>query len=224
MNKEILFNKFTSFVKDLNEVFGQKTKSIKMYNIVLQKLIELREEGKDISEKISQHTSILESFLKDNKDAIINQDVSLIVSKQVKYSDSIYIDIDMVLHHSEEKTAIWKHLLFLVSVCEPDSKAHETLNKLLKDDSEESRLIKSIASKLESPDIMEKLGSQNLSSNPFDMMQTLSSSGIMDSIMSGVSGDISKVNPKKLLGTMRNMLDAIASQIDEGEDTSEAKV
>jgi hypothetical protein len=224
MNKEILFNKFTSFVKDLNEVFGQKTKSIKMYNIVLQKLIELREEGKDISEKISQHTSILENFLKDNKDAIINQDVSLIVSKQVKYSDSIYIDIDMVLHHSEEKTAIWKHLLFLVSVCEPDSKAHETLNKLLKDDSEESRLIKSIASKLESPDIMEKLGSQNLSSNPFDMMQTLSSSGIMDSIMSGVSGDISKVNPKKLLGTMRNMLDAIASQIDEGEDTSEAKV
>ena len=38
--------------------------------------------------------------------------------------------------------------------------------------------------------------------------------------MGGVSGDISKVNPKKLLGTMRNMLDAIASQIDEGEDST----
>lgn len=218
MNNEILFNKFTSFVKDLNEVFGQKTKSIKMYNIVLQKLIELKEEGKDISDKVSQHTTILEKFLKDNRDAIINQDVSLIVSKQIKYSESIYIDIDMVLHHSEEKSAIWKHLLFLDSVCDPDSKAHETLNKLLQDDTEESRLIKNIASKLESPDIMGKLSSQNLSSNPFDMMQTLTSSGIMDSIMSGVSGDISKVNPKKLLGTMRNMLDAIASQIDEGTE------
>jgi len=224
MNREILFNKFTSFVRDLNEVFGQKTKSIKMYNIVLQKLVELRDEGKDISDKVLQHTTILEKFLRENKDAILKQDVSLIVSKQIKYSDSIYIDIDMVLHHSEEKTAIWKHLLFLESVCEPESKAHETLNKLLQDDSEESKLIKNIASKLESPDIMDKLGSQNLSANPFDMMQTLTSSGIMDSIMGGVSGDISKVNPKKLLGTMRNMLDAIASQIDEGEETSESKV
>jgi hypothetical protein len=216
--KEVLFLKFAQFVQDLNEVFGQKTKSIKMYNIVLQKLIELKNEGKDISDRIFPHTSVLEAFLRANKDAIMAQDASLIVSKQIKYSDSIYIDIDMVIHHSEEKTAIWKHLLLLESLTDPESNAKNILNKLIKEDTHEAKLIKNLASKLESPEIMEKLGGQNISANPFEMMQTLTSSGLMDSIMGGMTGDINKVNPKKLLGTMKNMLDMISSQMEDGED------
>lgn len=217
MNRELLFDKFVLFVQDLNEVFGQKTKSIKMYNIVLQKMVTMKQEGKDITDKITQHVNLLQEFLNSNKESILKQDTSLLVSKQLKYSDSIYIDVDMVLHHSEEKSAIWKHLLFLQSLVDPNSNAQEVLGKLLEDDSEESKLIKNIASKLESSDIMGKLGGQQMSSNPFDMIQTLTSSGIMDSLMGSVTGDIQKVNPKKLLGTMRNMLDAISAQIDDGE-------
>jgi hypothetical protein len=212
---DLLFNKFVQFVQDLNEVFGAKTKSIKMYNIVLQKLVELKEEGKqEVQDRVSQHLTILEKFLKDNNEAIMKQDVSLLVSKQVKYSDSIYIDIEMVLRHSDENSAIWKHLLLLESFVSPDSNAHEVLNKLIEDDSDEAKLIKNIASKLESEDVMSKLGNIN-PSNPFGMIQTLTSSGLMDSIMGGMQGDMSKVNPKKLIGTMRNMLDMISSQIEQ---------
>lgn len=217
VNKDLLLKKFVQFVEDLNNVFGQKTKSIKMYSIVLSKLFELSEntdQKNDTQDRINQHLTILQNFLSTNNDAIIKQDQSLLKETKLKYSDSIYIDIEMVLNHSEEKSAIWKHLLLLTSLSEPSSKAKDVLTNLLEEDSEENKIIKNIASKLESPEIMEKLGGMNMSSNPFDMISTLTSSGLMDSIMGGVSGDIQKVNPKKLIGTMRNMLDAISSQIE----------
>jgi len=217
VNKDLLLKKFVQFVEDLNNVFGQKTKSIKMYSIVLSKLFELSEntdQKNDTQDRINQHLTILQNFLSTNNHAIIKQDQSLLKETKLKYSDSIYIDIEMVLNHSEEKSAIWKHLLLLTSLSEPSSKAKDVLTNLLEEDSEENKIIKNIASKLESPEIMEKLGGMNMSSNPFDMISTLTSSGLMDSIMGGVSGDIQKVNPKKLIGTMRNMLDAISSQIE----------
>ena len=217
VNKDLLLKKFVQFVEDLNNVFGQKTKSIKMYSIVLSKLFELSEnteQKNDTQDRINQHISILQNFLSVNNDAIIKQDQSLLKEYKLKYSDSIYIDIEMVLNHSEEKSAIWKHLLLLTSLSEPSSKAKDVLTNLLEEDSEENKIIKNIASKLESPEIMEKLGGMNMSANPFDMISTLTSSGLMDSIMGGVSGDIQKVNPKKLIGTMRNMLDAISAQIE----------
>lgn len=217
VNKDLLLKKFVQFVEDLNNVFGQKTKSIKMYSIVLSKLFELSEntdQKNDTQDRINQHLTILQNFLSVNNDAIIKQDQTLLKETKLKYSDSIYVDIEMVLNHSEEKSAIWKHLLLLTSLSEPSSKAKDVLTNLLEEDSEENKIIKNIASKLESPEIMEKLGGMNMSSNPFDMISTLTSSGLMDSIMGGVSGDIQKVNPKKLIGTMRNMLDAISSQIE----------
>jgi len=222
MNRNIIFDKFVAFVQDLNEVFGQRTKSIKMYNIVLTRLHELKQEGKqDITDRLNQHVKILEEFLTSNKEAILKQDVELLVSKQIKYSESIYIDFDVVLNKNEESSAVWKHLLLLQSLSNPDTKASEVLNKLIQEDTAESKLIKNIASKLESSDIMDKIGSQGMSANPFDMISTLTSSGIMDSLMGGVSGDLNNVNPKKLLSTMRTMLDSIASQIDDGEETKE---
>ena len=217
VNKDLLLKKFVQFVEDLNNVFGQKTKSIKMYSIVLSKLFELSEnteQKNDTQDRINQHISILQNFLSVNNDAIIKQDQSLLKESKLQYSDSIYIDIEMVLNHSEEKSAIWKHLLLLTSLSEPSSKAKDVLTNLLEEDSEENKIIKNIASKLESPEIMEKLGGMTMSANPFDMISTLTSSGLMDSIMGGVSGDIQKVNPKKLIGTMRNMLDAISAQIE----------
>ena len=217
VNKDLLLKKFVQFVEDLNNVFGQKTKSIKMYSIVLSKLFELSEntdQKNETQDRINQHLTILQNFLSVNNDAIIKQDQSLLKEYKLKYSDSIYIDIEMVLNNSEEKSAIWKHLLLLTSLAEPSSKAKDVLTNLLEEDSEENKIIKNIASKLESPEIMEKLGGMNMSANPFDMISTLTSSGLMDSIMGGVSGDIQKVNPKKLIGTMRNMLDAISAQIE----------
>jgi hypothetical protein len=184
---------------------------------VLSKLFELSEnieQKNETQDRINQHISILQKFLSDNNEAIMKQDESLLKEHTIKYSDSIYIDIDMVLRHSEEKSAIWKHLLLLSSLTETSSNAKDVLTKLLEEDSDENKIIKNIASKLESPEIMEKLGGMTMSGNPFDMISTLTSSGLMDSIMGGVSGDIQKVNPKKLIGTMRNMLDAISSQIE----------
>jgi hypothetical protein len=226
-NQDLLFSKFVQFVEDLNNVFGAKFKSIKMYHIVVNKLKELHESetnSGDTKERIDQHIKILCDFIKENNQAILSQDENLFVQPQIKYSDSIYIDVLNILKNTEEKSAIWKHLLLLESLYDPASNAREILDKLLIEDTEENKLIKNIASKLENPDVMSKISNMNPSSNPFDMIQTLSSSGLMDSLMGGLTGDLQKADPKKLIGTMRNMLDVISTQLESSDPNSELKL
>ena len=225
-NQDLLFSKFVQFVEDINDVFGSKFKSIKMYHIVVTKLKELKDSdtNTDTEERISQHVKILCEFIKANNQAILKQDENLFVQNQIKYSDSIYIDVLSILKNTDEKSAIWKHLLLLESLYDPASNAREILDRLLIEDTEENKLIKNIASKLENPEVMSKFSNINPSSNPFDMIQTLSSSGLMDSLMGGLTGDLQKADPKKLIGTMRNMLDVISNQLESSDPNAELKL
>lgn len=212
-----IFNKFVDFVSDLHDVFGTNMKSLKMYHVLInalrEKYVENPEKYKD---QVDTHVQKLTEFITANKDAILDQDSNLIVQKNISFSERIYIDFELVFRHSEEKSAIWKHLLFLYSLCDPDSNAKSVLNKFLEEDTPENNIIKNIASKLEGSNITQQFSN---TSNPMEMMSMLNSSGLMSSIMGSMNPDsLNKVDPKKLIKTMRNMLDTISSQIDE-EDT-----
>jgi hypothetical protein len=213
-----IFNKFVDFVCDLNEVFGTQMKSLKMYHILVTSLKEKYAENNDkYQDQITKHVDILTNFLITNKDAIYEQKSNSIVMKNLQFSDHIYIDFELVLRHSEEKSAIWKHLLFLSSLCNPDGKAKDALMTFLEDDTPENNIIKNIASKLEESKFTEKMASAN-TSNPMDMMAMLGSSGLLSSIMSSVNqNNLNQVDPKKLIKTMKNMLDNISQQIDADE-------
>jgi len=209
-----IFHKFCDFVNDLHEVFGTHMKSLKMYHVLITAL---RDKHSDQPEKyidqIETHVKKLNEFISVNKEAILQQDSNLIVQKNLSFSERIYIDFELVLRHSEEKSAIWKHLLYLYSLCDPDSSAKSVLNKFLEEDTPENNIIKNIASKLEETNITQQFSN---TSNPMEMMSMLNSSGLMSSIMSSMDpNSLNQVDPKKLIKTMRNMLDTIASQIDE---------
>jgi hypothetical protein len=209
-----IFHKFCDFVNDLHEVFGTQMKSLKMYHVLIKAL---REKHNDQPEKyidqIESHVKKINEFIIVNKEAILQQDSNLLVQKNLSFSERIYMDFELVLRHSEEKSAIWKHLLYLYSLCDPESNAKSVLNKFLEEDTPENNIIKSIASKLEETNITQQFSN---TSNPMEMMSMLNSSGLMSSIMGSMNPEsLSQVDPKKLINTMRNMLDTIASQIDE---------
>jgi hypothetical protein len=209
-----IFNKFVDFVNDLHEVFGTHMKSLKMYHVLVTSLQEkYKENAEKYADQVETHVKKVSEFIFANKEAIIQQDVNLIVQKNLAYSERIYIDFELVLRHAEEKSAIWKHLLFLYSLFDPDSNAKNVLNKFLDEDTPENNIIKNIASKLEDSNITQQFSN---TSNPMEMMSMLNSSGLMSSIMGSMNPDsLSQVDPKKLIKTMRSMLDTIASQIDE---------
>jgi hypothetical protein len=209
-----IFHKFCDFVNDLHEVFGTHMKSLKMYHVLITALRDKHsEQPEKYIDQIETHVKKLNEFISVNKEAILQQDSNLIVQKNLSFSERIYIDFELVLRHSEEKSAIWKHLLYLYSLCDPDSSAKSVLNKFLEEDTPENNIIKNIASKLEETNITQQFSN---TSNPMEMMSMLNSSGLMSSIMSSMNPDsLNQVDPKKLIKTMRNMLDTIASQIDE---------
>jgi len=209
-----IFHKFCDFVNDLHEVFGTHMKSLKMYHVLITALRDKHsEQPEKYIDQIETHVKKLNEFISVNKEAILQQDSNLIVQKNLSFSERIYIDFELVLRHSEEKSAIWKHLLYLYSLCDPDSSAKSVLNKFLDEDTPENNIIKNIASKLEETNITQQFSN---TSNPMEMMSMLNSSGLMSSIMSSMNPDsLNQVDPKKLIKTMRNMLDTIASQIDE---------
>lgn len=209
-----IFHKFCDFINDLHEVFGTHMKSLKMYHVLITALRDKHsEQPEKYIDQIETHVKKLNEFISVNKEAILQQDSNLIVQKNLSFSERIYIDFELVLRHSEEKSAIWKHLLYLYSLCDPDSSAKSVLNKFLDEDTPENNIIKNIASKLEETNITQQFSN---TSNPMEMMSMLNSSGLMSSIMSSMNPDsLNQVDPKKLIKTMRNMLDTIASQIDE---------
>jgi len=189
-------------------------KSLKMYHVLITALRDKHsEQPEKYIDQIETHVKKLNEFISVNKEAILQQDSNLIVQKNLSFSERIYIDFELVLRHSEEKSAIWKHLLYLYSLCDPDSSAKSVLNKFLEEDTPENNIIKNIASKLEETNITQQFSN---TSNPMEMMSMLNSSGLMSSIMSSMDpNSLNQVDPKKLIKTMRNMLDTIASQIDE---------
>jgi len=211
-----IFNKFCDFVNDLHEVFGEKMKSLKMFHVLVSSLKEkYPDQPEKYQDQINTHVQRLTEFLSANKEAILQQDANLIVQKNLSCSERIYIDFELVLRHSEEQSAIWKHLLFLYSLCDPQSNAKSVLNKFLEEDTPENNIIKNIASQLEQTNITQQFSN---TSNPMEMMAMLNSSGLMSSIMGSMNPDsLNQVDPKKLIKTMRNMLDTIASQIDDEE-------
>ena len=215
---EKLFFKFCDFLNDLNEVFGEKMKSVKMYHVLVTSLkTKYQESPEKYNDQVKKHTDILTDFLTVNKDAIYNQKTSNIVQKNMTFSERIYIDLELILRYSEEEGAIWKHLLLLSSLSDPDGRAKEVLKKVLEDDTPENRMIKNISKTLEEANFADKVKDVN-PHNPMEMMSVLSSSGMLGSIMNSMNGNnMQDVDPRKLIKTMKNMLDTISAQMDEQE-------
>jgi hypothetical protein len=197
----ITFNKIANFVKDLNGVFGDKQKSLALYNRLIEKTTIAHESA------VKKHIECFTIFCNRNRDAIISQDITKIIEPDVKYSDKVYIDIKNLIAIGDKDTidAIWNHLLIICNSIDPASGAISILKSRMSkttDDSTEDQFITNLISKVESAIDPNKI------ENPMDAITTIMSSGILTDIVGGVQKGISdgSLDIGKLMGSMTGIL------------------
>lgn len=200
----ITFNKIANFVKDLNGVFGDKQKSLALYNRLIEKTTIAHESA------VKKHIECFTEFCSKNSDAIITQDITKITEPNVQYSEKVYIDVKNLIAIGDKETidAIWNHLLIIYNSVDPTSGAISILKSRIskptvnESDTSEDQFINNLISKVESAIDPNKI------ENPMDAITSIMSSGILTDIVGGVQKGISdgSLDIGKLMGSMTGIL------------------
>ena len=118
-----LFRYIVNFINDLNETFGETETSLQLYNLLLEKTGIINEEP------IKKHIQIFHTFLEKNEDAILENDIEKMVQWEIRYSEKVFIDLKQIFDATEDKEVLWQHLLTLLAVLIPTSKAKQILQE-----------------------------------------------------------------------------------------------
>jgi hypothetical protein len=128
-NKNLtVFSKILSFLNELNKSFGNKHENIFNY----YKLCKNTKISKMNS--IKNHVKFFTTFLTSNKDHIINTNFEDFNPTEIRISDKVFIDFKVILQTAdkETRTAIFKHLQYLLLLVDPS--ATEAKNALIQKD------------------------------------------------------------------------------------------
>jgi len=181
----LIFKSICNFIKDLNESFGEKSKSLFLYAALIEKTGLIHEDP------IKKHIQIFSFFCKQNEEAIIEKDKSKLVISVLRYSEKVFIDISQVfqLADREETEIVWKHLLTLLALLHPSTQA----KNLLKTASTSSNAPPSGNEEKFLGDLIDKVGEHidPTSGNPMEMMNGIMSSGVFQDLVSTMNTGLS---------------------------------
>ena len=177
-NSLIAFKCIAGFISDVNSVSGEKLKSIKMYNHLLEKTTLTHEKA------IEKNTQIFSDFCKENREAIQENSLEKFKSNIIKYSENVVIDIVEIFEKTDSKSheQIWKHLLTISAVVDPTGNAKKILKEMAvknKSIASESDFIGSMIDKIE----------KNIDKDvkdPMEAVQNIMSSGVFNEIIEGM--------------------------------------
>jgi len=221
MNNEIesrilVFKNICNFIKDLNESFGSKQKSLQLYAHLVEKTGIMHEEP------IKRHISIFYKFIKDNEEAILSKNESEFKNYIISYSEKVVIDLKEILGWADkdEKNAIFKHLLALLAVLDPSSSAREILKQEI-----ESKKKKGESGNEENflKNIIDKVSSEIDSDidNPMQLMNKMMTSGVITDIVEDMNSSFSDGNldMNKMINTMQMLMGNISNMVQTQENT-----
>lgn len=177
---EKIYNQIVCFVQSLQENYGQYFYEIKLYNLLL--------ENTGIVHQVQRkkHVEIFQSFLQENKIAILEQNKNKLNENYIKYSDKIYININSIFEKASEddRDTIWEHLLVLLALTVPDSKAENVLtlkkpmnssvSNPVSEDNPFKNMFENLTKQLENTNLNE--------SNPMEIVGNIMNSGIMNDL------------------------------------------
>lgn len=209
-SKILIFKYICNFIKDLNESFGNKQKSLLLYAHLVEKTGIMHEEP------IKKHISLFYNFIKENEEAIIQKNHTLFKTFTIFYSEKVGIDLKEIFEiaDKDEKNAIFKHLLALLAVLDPSSSAKAMLkeeidNKKKKGESgNEENFLKNIIDKVSS-----ELDS-NID-NPMQLMNKMMTSGVITDIVEDMNTSFSEGNldMNKMINTMQMLMGNISNVV-----------
>jgi hypothetical protein len=204
----IQFKAITSFVKDLNEVFGKMQKSLALYARLLEKT------GIMNTGPIHKHIEGFKFFCINNREAIRERDVTKISQPRITYSgDKVFIDVPSIfkLADNDTKKVIWSHILTISALVDPENNAKKILKENLSStkvdldlgEGKESEFLTNLISKVESSIKPEEVGD-----NPMNAVSSLMSSGVLPELIGSMQNGLTsgELDLSKLMGTVQGLM------------------
>jgi hypothetical protein len=180
-NSLVIFKALSNFVKSLSDFFGKKQHSLKLYCHLINKTTLCDEKP------ILKHIEIFKNFCIQNRDSIYSKDSSKLIVTQISYSSKVFIDFPQIfkLIDNDTKNIIWKHLLIISALVDPESKAKDILKNSKEEEKcgNEEDFLSNLVSKIEThvkPD-----------SNPMQAISSLISSGTFTDLVGGMNDGLS---------------------------------
>lgn len=202
------FNAIKNFVNELYENFGETNHELCLYHRLLEKTTETHDKA------IVKHLEAFKTFCVQNRDALINKDITKINCK-VEYSSKVFIDFTEIFKTTDKDTneVIFKHLLTISAFVDPTAKAKEILKKASVSGSKEGDFIQNILSKVE--DNINASGGDISNPNPMAIVSNLLSSGVFNDIIETMGTGLKDGSFN--LGSMLNSLQSVVKEIPKNE-------
>jgi len=212
-----LFSTIKSFVSDLNDTYGTKHHSLKLYNHLLNKT------HIDDDEAVDKHIEIFKKFIVENRDGIISRNEKGIVKQKVIFSEKVYINIRNLINISDKETKdiIWKHLLVLSAYLDPAGGAKEVLKK-----QKDEKIKKDILPEGPTGDFLNSMIGTLQDSvdvdnaqTPMDVFNQIMKSGAFNQVLNMVNTSMSsgQLDIGQLLGMAQGMMGQISKGGEGGE-------
>ena len=201
------FTKILTFVKELNNTFGNKYQNIQLYYKLLKKT--------PVSNKsaIKKQNTVFSTFLSNNEEAILKSDYKLLKDSNISFSDRVFINIQQLLSESEDSSIIFKHLQLISILFKKDDKMIEALKS--ENDDREGKFLNKFMNKVETV----FNASDTPETDPMKAAMSLIQSGVLSDMTKEISSG--KLNVNKLLGNLQGMMKDVVKDIKVNKPVSE---
>lgn len=207
-----LFKCIVDFIHSLNDLYGEKYHNLQLYDLLMDKTGIVHEEP------IRKHISLFHNFVKENENGIIDNNTDLFQIWKIEYSEKVYIDLKPIFEEATEdnKQCIWNHLLTLLAILVPTSKAKQ----ILKEMKEKKKKNKNTGNEEDFlSNIMDKVGKHidpSNTSNPAEMMNGIMSSGLFSELMNDMNEGMSNgdLDINKMMGSLQGMIGNLSNMIE----------
>lgn len=202
------FKAITTFVNDLSEIFAADNHALKLYQRLIEKTTPSHEKA------VQKHIEAFKSFCVDNREAILNKNISKLNSNTVKYSDKVFIDFASIFRSADRDTTnvIWSHLLTISAYVDPTAKAKEILKQNVTGN--EADFLSDVINKVESHITPEN------AANPLLAVSSILSSGVFSDLLTTMNSGMKDgtLDLGKLLGSVQKIATNLSG--DNGSDSN----
>ena len=229
----IIFKTLTRFISELNQSYGKTHHSLQLYNRLIEKTAVVH------TDAIQRHINELNTFCSENRDAIVQQDISLLTKKNIQYSEKVYVNISDIFQNADadDMIIIWKYITCIAiqfdSTVRSDRDAFKKTMIIHKNNSSENSSDNSSenssdnssensgenSSEADFLENMAKKVSENVDENddPMKAVGNIISSGVFTEMITDMNNGLQSgdLNLGKLMGSVQKM----ASQV-KPEDTA----
>ncbi|MAI12704.1 MAG: hypothetical protein CMM15_01690 [Rhodospirillaceae bacterium] len=203
-----IFHHIVNFIGAINEIHGEFYENIALYNILLEKT------GLVHKDPVRKHISLFSDFLLENQKAILEKDSSAIMNSRMEYSSKVYLDFQELLEitDDENREVIWQHLLALLAIVDPLSKARDIIaaDGEEGDKMTESNFISNIVQK-----VTENID-ENKMKDPAEMVNSILGSGIFTDLVQDMNQGITsgELDLSKMMGGLQSIMGDLSKTLD----------